>query len=94
MWSLGFSVKVDDEPIVPALVSNISLVDMSASIDVKMLNGAAYGFITDIADIASLKRVEDLFSFSVSTSVATRSHEAIQTRVEAAYGGTSAGNSL
>ena len=66
-----------------------SLADMSASITVKTLSGGAYGFITDTTKVASVKRVEALFSFSLSTGVAMSSKEEIKTQVAAAYGGSS-----
>jgi len=90
-WSLGFFVKADGALVVPTQVKGVTLATMSDSISVKTLSGAAYEFITDTTKVASVKRVEELFSFSLSTNVAESSKAAIKTQVAAAYEGTSTG---
>ena len=58
---------------------------MSASINVKTLSGATYEFITVKSEVTAVKRVVDMFSFSLSSSVASSSHEEIKMQVAAVY---------
>ena len=73
--------------VVPSLVTGVSLLTMSDSIDVKMLSGAPYEFMTVKTEVTTGKRVVDMFSFSLSSSVAWSSHDEIRLQVAAAYAG-------
>ena len=78
-----FFISAESKTLSPTIISKFD--PSEAIIDVQSSIGSTYSIIQDSTYIESLIRVNEMFSFTLTTSVALTHIEAVQTGVQMAY---------
>ena len=68
---MGYFVKADTITVIPASIVVAAEAEVISTVQVTMVTGVSYTLVTDTVVISSLLRISELFTFTLTTAIAT-----------------------